>query len=1036
MTVSSTTRKAGPFTGNGVTTAFPFTFKVFAKADIEITKTVTATGAQTVLVLDSDYSVTLNADQDNNPGGTITYPLAGSPLPASQTLVGIGVLDYEQSTDISNLGNFLPQVFEDAFDRQTILTQQLSERVDRALTAPVGDTATSLVMPSVAARASKGLGFDSSGNPVVYEVDAVGVAAAVAAAQAAQAAAEAARNAAQTAETNAETAETNAETAEANAETAEANAETAQAATELARDQSYAANRVKASAAAGQADGTIAVGDYFYVISAADRNALELWQKDGGTGTDTGKRTPAIGLVHEILVSAGIDVDDVTHEAVGSTTPNTSTASAAFLWSTHTPRTRDSYLTKVAIRASSAGTGKILVVDAANDVISDTDVTIASGLNTFYMHPLLVPEGGRVFFYITSGTGLRFEAAGTSYSIAAAEYSGSVGDNVGAAATQANVGIALECTFAYVSETLTQKTRVVGSLSDSASAIAANTGAPYVTYNEQSGTWAVGVPAIARFEAAFDAGTDLVVGSTVRSVVADLIAQAPTDHFRVRVYERATSGGDVQADTGADTLLDLVEKTYSELGLTLGAGSTASVSIMVAPFVVRSGYTYHVVLEAFTAANALITYGIGNLSATETRQRRRGWYTDTAALTTGVPAGSQSSMGFACTAEALIPKRVMDRVIKADATISGMDVTVAGLFERNGVARMFTTTQTIAAATGANIRYDTIYYDQSAGTFGVQSGTERADDPSEMIPTLSDPKRVALINTRATAAAVTTVPVYDVFNGEVRSLGDELEAERKRGRLCLQNVLGKLRRGAAVKLLGFGDSIIAIADSVGQSQAVPDGTTRDLPAYYSNNIGSDLVNAYTLVTNLSLGRADDGGGAIHITQGFMWELYRAMLKSGSSVLYNNFGVAGTTSADAAFPTPTAWLNAAVALAPDVVVINFGMNEIGNSGTEDRMVTIIETFVDAGIDVIVMGCQRPRSGATVANWELTNRALHRAALYAGAAFVPMLPLYDADYLGALGITTADLCSANAGNHPGFREHVAIGRELVKLVMGAA
>ena len=79
MTISSEIRKAGPFDGNGSTTSFPFTFKVFAKTDIRVVRTDT-TRNETTLTLDSDYGVALNADQDNNPGGTVTYPISGAPL--------------------------------------------------------------------------------------------------------------------------------------------------------------------------------------------------------------------------------------------------------------------------------------------------------------------------------------------------------------------------------------------------------------------------------------------------------------------------------------------------------------------------------------------------------------------------------------------------------------------------------------------------------------------------------------------------------------------------------------------------------------------------------------------------------------------------------------------------------------------------------------------------------------------------------------------------------------------------------------------
>src|ERR1700737_2033490 len=86
MTISSETRKAGPFTGNGVATAFPFAFKVFAASDLAVTLNVIATGAQTLLTLITDYTVALNPDQNANPGGTITYNPSGVPMPSTKTL--------------------------------------------------------------------------------------------------------------------------------------------------------------------------------------------------------------------------------------------------------------------------------------------------------------------------------------------------------------------------------------------------------------------------------------------------------------------------------------------------------------------------------------------------------------------------------------------------------------------------------------------------------------------------------------------------------------------------------------------------------------------------------------------------------------------------------------------------------------------------------------------------------------------------------------------------------------------------------------
>ena len=123
MTISSTTRRAGPFAGNGVATTFPFSFKVFSAGDVSLTLTDT-NGNDTLLVLNSDYSVTLNANQNNNPGGSVTYPLSGSPLAAGYKITVLGNLANLQPTDITNNGGFYPSVIEDALDRVVILVQQ------------------------------------------------------------------------------------------------------------------------------------------------------------------------------------------------------------------------------------------------------------------------------------------------------------------------------------------------------------------------------------------------------------------------------------------------------------------------------------------------------------------------------------------------------------------------------------------------------------------------------------------------------------------------------------------------------------------------------------------------------------------------------------------------------------------------------------------------------------------------------------------------------------------------------------------------
>lgn len=164
MTISNTIRTAGPYIGNDVTTAFPFYFKIFKTADLLVVQTDVATGVATSLVLNSGYTVTLNPDQNANPGGTATLPAA---LASGKTLVLTSSLDYLQPLDITNGGGFYPAVLNAALDRLTIFCQQLFSLASRSLKLPLSDTGMNTELPSAASRANKLLGFDSTGRPIV-----------------------------------------------------------------------------------------------------------------------------------------------------------------------------------------------------------------------------------------------------------------------------------------------------------------------------------------------------------------------------------------------------------------------------------------------------------------------------------------------------------------------------------------------------------------------------------------------------------------------------------------------------------------------------------------------------------------------------------------------------------------------------------------------------------------------------------------------------------------------------------------------------
>lgn len=148
MTVSAAPALAGPFDGNDAATSFPFDFKIFAESDLRVVLRDALT-AEYLLTLDVDYSVSMNPDQNADPGGTITYPLSGSPLATGERLTVTTDLELSQQTVFTNLGKFFPATVEDTFDRLTMLLRQIQAEIVRAIRVPVSlsDVLTDLPTP-------------------------------------------------------------------------------------------------------------------------------------------------------------------------------------------------------------------------------------------------------------------------------------------------------------------------------------------------------------------------------------------------------------------------------------------------------------------------------------------------------------------------------------------------------------------------------------------------------------------------------------------------------------------------------------------------------------------------------------------------------------------------------------------------------------------------------------------------------------------------------------------------------------------------
>lgn len=128
MTVS-TVVDHNDYTGNGITTSFPYTFRIFKKTDLTVS-VIDLSENITVLVLDTDYTVT-NAGGYNGGSVVLTTPLTnGWQISIAREL------EPTQETDLRNQGKFFAEVHEDAFDKLTMLIQQAYSVFRLALRKP------------------------------------------------------------------------------------------------------------------------------------------------------------------------------------------------------------------------------------------------------------------------------------------------------------------------------------------------------------------------------------------------------------------------------------------------------------------------------------------------------------------------------------------------------------------------------------------------------------------------------------------------------------------------------------------------------------------------------------------------------------------------------------------------------------------------------------------------------------------------------------------------------------------------------------
>ena len=161
MTITSPYTPAS-FNGSGTTGPFSFTFPIRDKAHIKVEKIV----GTTVTTLTEgggagQYSIVLVAAGIS--GGQITL---GTALAVGERLVVSRVTPRTQLEKLADLGRFNAEIHERAFDKATMVIQEIEYQGSAAVKFPTSDTpGLNQTLPVEGIRANKIMGFNSIGEP-------------------------------------------------------------------------------------------------------------------------------------------------------------------------------------------------------------------------------------------------------------------------------------------------------------------------------------------------------------------------------------------------------------------------------------------------------------------------------------------------------------------------------------------------------------------------------------------------------------------------------------------------------------------------------------------------------------------------------------------------------------------------------------------------------------------------------------------------------------------------------------------------------
>lgn len=143
------------YIADGVQTAFPYPFPIFAPEDLEV--------RLDTVVQSSGFAVSGAGDSE---GGTVTFSVA----PAADMRITLRRrLAIARTTDFQDNGVLRARTLNDELDYQVAALQDVAEEIAGALRVDPGDAGGGITLPLREARANRVLGFDSLGDITVFD---------------------------------------------------------------------------------------------------------------------------------------------------------------------------------------------------------------------------------------------------------------------------------------------------------------------------------------------------------------------------------------------------------------------------------------------------------------------------------------------------------------------------------------------------------------------------------------------------------------------------------------------------------------------------------------------------------------------------------------------------------------------------------------------------------------------------------------------------------------------------------------------------